>query len=299
MNHAINLSKTSDLLTRLHDEFMGDDYYLYGPDESTVVQDAEIARAREQWAARASASYMTQGQTAALVHRLLSVGAPMDLSSGAVDTLHSLQRHAAWTGTLAQKLSNQGIMRFSPASFSINEAAQQTVAETWFDIGLDVLNLYGFNLTLSLPVFDACSAIASDETISEIAEVMGDDLSRHIEFGWGVLQWLIPQLEDNALARFEEAVISMMVTYENLCFADVDVLNDLAGKEILVEGEESNMGTLSSTQLAAIFYHTVTEQLFPRLTALGLDAQEAWHRHYRLREVRAPRPSCMMAIRCA
>jgi hypothetical protein len=299
MTKTIDMRKTTDLMAHRQESFMGDDHYRQGPVPSKTIGDAEWAHGAEQWAARAAATYLTQGQLAALTHRLIDHAWPLELITGAVHALQDLHRHTVWCSTLASKLSG-GVPIALPTPLARAELrARQDLDPGALDIALEFLDLYGFNFTFSLPILDACAAITSDAMISEICETIGDDLSGHIEFGWNALAWLVRHGDGVSPAALEEAVVTLMSTYERLCYAGAEVLDDLAGQEIIVEGQQANLATLSSTQYAAIFYHTVTEQLIPRLSTLGIDGEQAWHRHYRPKAPTHPRQSCLMALRCA
>src|SRR5690554_1078069 len=93
MSFRIDLSKTTDLLSRYHRQFMEEGQTAsLGTVRGTDLPEFLIRSAAEQWAGRAVASYYAMAQNADLNQRLIALGVPVEVLAGALQSLEDSYR---------------------------------------------------------------------------------------------------------------------------------------------------------------------------------------------------------------
>lgn len=246
--------------------------------ESPLITKEELNLARGQWAERLRATYLTTTHAAALLQRLLILGAPLELISGATYTVDELSRHLGLTAHIYRAVHPSDELdlpaELLPLFFG---------PPTWKELFDEVLELFIFNLNLSIPVQEAIEAVTFDTAISELAAVQAKSLAELLDFGRAALEWMVRKLTDQESRQIKSQLPALLAAYEELCHGSPTRLDALAGQEIVLETQAGNLGTLSSDQLAASFYHTLNYSIFPTLDELGWDGMKAWQDHHRLR----------------
>ncbi|MBA2661281.1 MAG: hypothetical protein H0U74_03250 [Bradymonadaceae bacterium] len=284
MSFKIDLSMTTDQLSRFHRQ-------MIEPEVASSLATVRLGdlplplvhEAREQWAGRALASYYAMAQANDLSQRLITMGAPVEVFAGALQSLEDSYRNMVICAELSRRFENAEVRQVNPEHLvSFNQSGDPMMA-----IYKSALVNFGFNFTLSVPIFDALGTIATNEAISDVCLTMAASLEEDAEYGWALLQWLGDHLSTEQKKQVRRELPRLMAVFEKRCFGGPETLDALAGTEIVVEQGSANLGTLTQTQHAAIFYHTITETIFPRLDQLGFDASACWREHYRLSSVSA------------
>lgn len=297
MSFRIDLGKTTDLLSRYHRQFMeAGQAACLGTIRDITLPEPLVRSASEQWAGRAVASYYAMAQNSDLNQRLIAQGVPVEVLAGSLQSLEDSYRNmlhcARLSRSLALNLGEKEARRLNSEHFVLFRQESDPLVGLY----LTALAHFGFSFTLSIPIFDALGTIVTDDAISDICLTIAASLEEDSEYGWGLLQWLNQRLKDSQHAKVRQALPEIMAVFERRCFGNPQMLDTLAGSEVIVEQQEQNLGTLTNTQHAAIFYHTMTESIFPKMQDLGIDAPALWRQHYRLDVVRAEAGIGIVAI---
>lgn len=242
---------------------------------SPLITAAHLTLAKEQWAQRLRAIYLTTAHAAHLLHRLMIIGAPLDLISGTSYTADELGRHLNLTAHIFRAIHPSDELTFQSDLFPT-----RADRPSWHHLFEKTLELFAFNLTLSYPVQQAIGAITSDGAIAELAQVQAKSLEELLDFGQAALQWMTRKLTDQQARSIEQRLPTLLAAFEELCQGSPLRLDALAGKEIILDAQTGNMGTLTPEQLAASFYHTLNYSIFPTLHDLGWDGMKAWQEHH-------------------
>lgn len=276
MSFVIELEQTTPLLTRFHRTLMDRRQELPFDQFEVGAYDAEIVEhARHQWAGRAVAEYMSTAQFAQLIHRLTLVGAPLELIGAASRLVTDECRHAELCAQMADVLGGRQGHEVTRRGLSLFEEED----DPWLTIALTVLEVCCFGESLSIPMLESISLASSDPLPQAIAKIISTDEEYHARYGWEVLSWLCPKLNDTQRLQIQTRLPSIMAHFEHILGASREVLDQLAGQDVDIEpGDDDlpNLGTLSLLQYAAIFYHTMQERILPSLEELGFDAYLAW-----------------------
>ncbi len=301
MSFRIDLSKTTDLLSRYHRQFMeAGQAACLGTIRDNELPEPMVRSACEQWAGRAVASYYAMAQNSDLNQRLITLGGPVEVLAGGLQSLEDSYRTMTNCARLSRSLSHSLVRGLDEKETRRLNSDHFVLFRKEPDplVGLYMTALvhFGFSFTLSIPIFDALGTIVTDDAISDVCLTIAANLEDDSEYGWALLQWLNSRLNDSQHTRVRQVLPEIMAVFERRCFGNPQTLETLAGSEIIVEQQEQNLGTLTNTQHAAIFYHTMTETIFPKLQDLGIDAPSLWRQHYRLDLVRAEAGMGIVAI---
>lgn len=277
MSFEINLTETRETLERFHRTLM-DRRQTIPWDEFDVdaYAPALVEHARVQWAGRAVAEYQSTAQFAQLLHRLTLVGAPIEIIGAATRLATDECRHAEYCARMADKLGGRDGHQVDSGLSLFDEEE-----DPWMAIYRTILNVCCFGETLSIPMLESIHMVATDPLPSAVSRIISSDEEYHARFGWEVLMWLTPQMSEAQMAWLQDRLPRLMGHFEQVCAAGPEMLDRLAGQEVDVfEGsdDEPNLGTLTDEQYAAIFYHTLEQDIFPGLTHLGFDAIAAWQK---------------------
>jgi hypothetical protein len=244
-----------------------------------------VERARREWAHRAVAEYMSTAQFSQLLHRLTRLGAPLELIGAATRLPVDECRHAELCAKMAELLGGAGERHqvSEPNLWLYNEEEQIDEGNErglLLATTLTVLTACCFGETLSVPMLEAIEVVCTDEVAGRCAQLIAGDEGYHSTFGWEALGWLWPRLceEDQALIRAR--LPRLMAHFEHVSAANPKILEQLAGGGVEIERGETNLGTLTHLQYAAIFYHTMEHEILPGLDALGMDGMGAWARRF-------------------
>lgn len=256
------------------------------PDLNAEVLDEERLRiATPQWVRRTEGTYFTLARAARFYEGLLAVGAPLELIEGMNYVNEELTRHLSITLHLTASLLSKRTLSLEdhPRSESVPLRAPD-------DLLSQGLELFGFTMGISVPIYEALGALSSDEAISELVGLQEESMAELTGFGSALLVWLATKCTPRELQNVQNRVSGLFSAYETLCHGSPEQLDELAGAEITVEEEPGNLGSLAPRQLAAIFYHSLSASIFPLLSELGWAPEKIWRRHYREAPVSLPLP---------
>lgn len=293
MSFRIDLNKTTDLLSRFHRQFMEPEGAGCLGNLRTEHLPAELVReAGEQWAGREVASYYSLAQASDLTQRLITQGAPVEVLSGALQSLEDSYRTMVQCAQISRSLGQERTRQVFPAQLPLF----QNLSDPLVALYQLALVHFGFSFTLSIPMFDALGTIVTQDKISDICLTIAANLEEDADYGWALLQWLYDRMTVAQQAQVQQELPKIMAVFERRCFGNAEMLEALAGSEIIVEQQEPNLGTLTPTQYAAIFYHTMTELIFPKLQMMEIDAPALWREHYHLEAIESAEGMGIVAI---
>lgn len=265
-----------DSLQQLHRALLQDDHdWPFPRADHPLVRPEQRVLARQQWARRAGATRVTVERLIGWLAALSVSDAPAEALSPAIFCLDELNRHLYLCLHICEALSAEPHCSPAPA------LKIATAPDAVFDAGVE---LFVFNLTLSRATYLGLSAVSSDRAIISICETIERSLTEVIAAARTLLDWMAisdQYADPKNVARLARArTPTLLFAYESLFGAGPQTLDRLAGQEISVDTEAGNLGTLQGPQLAAIYYHTVDQEIFPWLDHLGLRSDEAWRVHY-------------------
>ncbi|RAL24876.1 hypothetical protein DL240_01315 [Lujinxingia litoralis] len=277
-----------EALRQLHRALLEDDHHwpIPRPDHPLVRPEQRVL-AREQWKKRVTATRITVERLVGWLANLTRSGAPIEAFSPAIFCVDELNRHLYLCLHILDALNAE------PASYSQPLLSTNADNETLLDQGVE---LFAFNLTLSRATYLGLSAVSSDRAIISICDTIERSLTEVLDAGRTLLDWLYSQNTPHLKRRARARTPSLLHAYERLFGAGPDTLDQLAGHEVTVDTEAGNLGTLRPPQLAAIYYHTVDQELFPWLDHLGLRSDEAWRVHYEVAPDNEGPPACVAAV---
>lgn len=269
----IDLTSTTEIIGRFHRNLMDRREIDWDAFDADRYDDETLERAREEWSMRATAEYYSTAQFAQLLHRLCQVGAPVEMIGASTRLATDECRHAELCAKLADCVGGREGFDVDPDQLSLYDDTD----DDWLAVYRTILQVCGFGETISVPVLQAMHVVANDPVAEDVAEIIAADEGYHMNFGWEALEWMTPRLDDDQWQVVRESLPEMFASFERVCAGSPDALRELAGDELTVEqDDEPNLGMLSETQYAAIFYHCIEEDIIPRLEELGFDAMGAW-----------------------
>ncbi len=249
--------------------------------DSPLVSPAQLRRASQSWSRRARGAWFTLGETLGLTRSLLTLHPPAEVLSGATYAVDEIGRHLL----LIRHISGS----FHPPRTGGTVLPDEPTHPTLDHLFADTLRLFLFNLPLSRRVFDALQVITSDRAISEISGILARSTAELITFGQALLPWLHQSFSQPPKPI---PLPGLLVSFERLFGGSPAILDDLAGRELTLEPEPGNLGFLSPIHEAALFYDSLSTEIFPSLQALSLPAEDAWHHHYQAR----PMPCAALGV---
>ncbi len=277
MGTSINWDRTTTTLHRFHRDLTGQDDNWPIPDiTASPITDEQRRRARLTWSDRVRAAYVSASLAADLSHRLIVLGAPVELLSGTSYTAEELLRQLNVAIHLLRPLNPDSplvipdrLLDTGPEPTSWETALQKSV------------ELFVFNLGLSQPIYEGIAAASSDPAMAELCFAVANSLDEITTFGTAAIQWMGTELPSRTTAPAQKKLPALLAAYEKLCEGSPEMLDTMAGEEITVRTRPGNLGTLQPEHLAAIFYDTLNTAIFPCLDELGWQGLNAWQRHYR------------------
>jgi len=250
------------------------------------VETAVRVHAMRQWAGRARNEYGSVHQFSALTHALAEARAPVTVIGALARLQTDEARHVELCAALARAYAgpdDDAVLRSWPAPRAPWRDAPRVAANG------DVSRIHEWAAeaaiaaccigeTLSVPMLEAIALVATEPTAADVARQILRDEHLHATFGWELLGWLLPQLEDAARARIQASLAPVLAGFEATTCGGITAA-ELAGTTLEVTAPEpgiANLGTLDARTYAVIFYATLETEIFPRFVALGLDPQRAW-----------------------
>lgn len=292
MGQSINWAPTTTSLHQIHHDLSG--RYGEWPHpriQATPIREEQRRRARLDWSNRVRATYVSAMHAASLHHQLLTLGAPLDVLSGAAYVSQELTQHLTATTHLLRPLQSETALEVPHhASMTLNEAV------SWEGVFEHYVEFFGFNIALSIPLYDALAAVSSDKAIAQLSDALSKSLGELQTYGTSALQWMHSTLPERLTAPVISQLPGLLANYERLCDGGPEVLDELAGKEIVVETRPGNLGTLQSDHCAAIFYDTLNTSIFPLLDGFGWQSSQAWQRHYEHSDTTTSSSAVIMAL---
>ncbi len=225
-------------------------------------------RAHERWRARLRATYASVHQASAIHRTLLNHHLPLDIQSAQTYVLSELNRHLALQGHLIDSLGGPT---------HIEGPSPLMPADRLPGLTYQLASLYGFNLALTLPLYEAIATVADHRAIREIANMLAESTEELLALGKLLLTWLHrhPCTDDAPLSPVDLG--DLMATHEACIGANPELLDRLAGTELALSQRRDNPGILTPLEEATIFYATLSDSIFPLFEHLGFAPLEHFH----------------------
>ncbi|MBL4850351.1 MAG: hypothetical protein JKY65_32950 [Planctomycetes bacterium] len=239
--------------------------------------------AAEQWAGRARAEHGSIHQFSQIAHALATARAPLVLLGALARLITDEVRHAELCFAMAVACEPE--LSPGPASWPALTTpwkppppdADDAALLAWASRAILIACCIGE--TISRPMLDAIATVATDPVAEGCARQILRDEHLHATFGWEALAHLVPRLGAAERELLQETLRTSLAGFEQSTACGVSVA-ELAGTELEISRDPTtpNLGLLTPTQYAAIFYSTLETEVFPKLVELGLDPVDAWAR---------------------
>lgn len=236
-----------------------------------------------QWAGRARAEHCSIQQFTQLAHTLSNARVPLHLHGALARLVTDEVRHAELCAEMAHACWPEGrchdarSFAWPTPTLPWSEPPPLTAEEAdllgWAAEAIAVACCLGE--TLSRPMLDAISVVATDPIAEACARQILRDEHLHATFGWESLAWLVPRLDAAHRASLHRRIARAFAGFQVTTACGIG-LEEVAGSEVEIVRAEPNLGTLTDLQYAMIFYATIEQEIVPRLDALGLDGARAW-----------------------
>ena len=242
-----------------------------------------------QWAGRACAEHGSIHQFSAVTRALCEARVPLPLLGALARLITDEVRHAELCAAYAAACYPEApasevwtSWRVPKApwpdapSLTHNEASAQGAVVWAADA---IMTACCFGETLSVPMLKAIAVVATDPVAQAVAEQILRDEHLHARFGWEALRALLGHIDADGRAWLQGQLPTHMAGFEVSTCVDVRLADLLDDGELTIEAgtvEAPNLGVLTHKQYAFIFYHTVEQEIFPQLRALGFDPAAAW-----------------------
>lgn len=275
----IDLHASFHPLEHLHRDLIGRQPRWPSPTvHSPLVCPAQFELARTQWEERTRATYASLTRATHFFDALLTIGAPLDILHGTSYILDELTRHLSICAHILDHFHESSPPLTLDTRRLLRSPSPQRASIILFELGLD---LFGFNLAISYSVYEALSAVTSDSAIAELCRIQSESIAEMVGFGQALLLWLHADLQPRESHRIQRKLPTYLDNYEVLSKGTPQLLDELAGEEIILEAQSGNLGSLNAHEHAAIFYHFLNANLFPAVEDFGWSGPDAWRRHYR------------------
>ena len=124
-------------------------------------------------------------------------------------------------------------------------------------------------------MLEALAVVTTEPLAEAVARQILRDEHLHATFGWEMLSLLLPRLSADSRATLQTQLEDDFAGFEQSVCGELGIA-DMAGREIVIERGEPNLGVLTAEQYAMIFYSCLETEIFPQLHTLGFDPQTAW-----------------------
>lgn len=287
------VADTTDSLGAMHRSQVHRDRWPQWGAFSPAAYPPELRReAAVQWAGRARAEHGSIHQFAAVAHTLAELRAPLHLLGAVARLITDEVRHAEICAQMALTLFPEALepgvedhllrwpiphTPWPDAPPLRRESGEEQLALRW---AIDaILTACCLGETLSVPMLQAIATVATEPVAGAVAEQILRDEHLHARFGWEALAVLMPRLDPEHLPWLHQQLARHLAGFEASTCIGVRLPDLLDDPSISIEpGDPAhpNLGVLTHRQYAMIFYHTLEQEIFPGLQALGLDPARAW-----------------------
>jgi hypothetical protein len=251
--------KTSDLPAA--------DFRLFSPEQMSFA-----ARA---WRMKSDQEYLSAGVFAELTAALLDEGGPLGMTAGFGRIVAEEIEHAALCDGLACELGDRQ-PRASRTSI------RTRLAPCGGDRHLEALSLLliegAIGETISTALFRASAGHAQEPRSKAcLSRILGDEAG-HARFCWATLTTLLDGTSDTDRARLQAGLSEALGSLERQ--NALPILQRLDRGEA-VPAELVALGVIQLEERVNVFYRTLENAVFSKLTALGFDAAKAWEGRFR------------------
>ncbi|MEZ4447918.1 MAG: hypothetical protein R3B09_00475 [Nannocystaceae bacterium] len=278
------LAPTTERLARIHRQQIDRDPW---PDfdafERGRYDEALLRDAARHWARRATAEHGSIHQFSGLLHALCEARVGLQLLGPLARLITDEVRHAELCARMALACDPEGPTQ-SPRAFgwplprapwpAPPDEGTPAAIMTWAASAILIACCLGE--TLSRPMYESLIVVCTDPIAESVLRQIQRDEHLHAAFGWDAVATLLPAIGDEGRARLQEALRRAFGGFEatTACGRSVE---SIAGRELTIaRGDAPNLGILGPDQYAMIFFATIEHEIFPALTALGLDPAAAW-----------------------
>lgn len=281
------LAPTTDRLARIHRAQVHRDPWPEFERFDPAPWPTEQRRAAAvQWAGRARAEYGSIQQFSGVAHVLTTARIELELLGSLGRLITDEVRHAELCAAMALAVWPEGReiepnvfawprprepWRSAPAFGRDDEQAEPQLA--W--VAGALLTACCLGETLSRPMLDALVVVATDPIAEAVCQQIRRDEHLHATFGWDALAHLLPKLGADSRTKLQRQLAGDFAGFERSVCRGIGIA-DMAGRELVIERAEPNLGVLTDEQYAMIFFATIEAEIFPQLRELGFDPERAW-----------------------
>lgn len=278
------LAPTLDRLTRIHQgQVHRDPWPDFASFDPSAYPSAQRRHAAIQWAGRARAEHGSIQQFSGLAHALATARIELELLGCLGRLITDEVRHAQLCAAMALVVYPEGRVDDAhifgwptprepwvpaPGRGSDDEQALAWAASA-------ILTACCLGETLSRPMLDALVVVSTDPVAEAVSAQIRRDEHLHATFGWDALAHLLPRLSASSRAALQARLAADLAGFERSVCQGITI-EQVAGRELVIERGEPNLGVLSDEQYAMIFFATLEAEIFPQLRELGLDPERAW-----------------------
>lgn len=218
------------------------------------------------WRGRMINEYASSSVFAALARQLEAAGAPAEDVQACVEFAAEEKNHGVLCGAVVEALGGDATGTLPVADeFPLHEDVEPLEGAL-----RNVVSVGCLSETIAVSLIGAeREEIPPGELRALLTRIWADEIG-HARFGWRFLERELPKLD--VAARFRLSAY-LRVALRHL---EQHELSHLPATDGFGQpGVE--LGLCSGNDARKLFYATVETVILPRLTALGLDAQRAWH----------------------
>ena len=268
------------------------DFAAFDPTPWTDKQRRDAAL---QWSGRARNEYGSVQQFTIVAHALSNARVELEVLGCLARLITDEVRHAELCAAMAMAVWPEGIEREPPVFrwppprlpwpmpppehpplLPGAPAPDLAVAEpTLAWAAGSILTACCMGETLSKPMLEALVVVTTEPLAEAVARQILRDEHLHATFGWEMLSLLLPRLSADSRATLQTQLEDDFAGFEQSVCGELGIA-DMAGREIVIERGEPNLGVLTAEQYAMIFYSCLETEIFPQLHTLGFDPQTAW-----------------------
>lgn len=216
-------------------------------------------------------------------------------SQWALHGAHTLQ-HASWAGALLTPDDATPVMALAALARVAHESMEQSMwcvrMHQWLMPSLDHipsssvsyvgvsslgrLAALCMHKTLGAPTFTAVETVSTHAMAQRVASVLAKGHARHATLLWEALGQVWARSDERARQRCERELCTLLGSLELHHHGSAEALDVLAEQEVELWADSPSLGHLLPLEFAAMFYHTLEQDIFPGLKGLGLDPYALW-----------------------
>lgn len=130
--------------------------------------------------------------------------------------------------------------------------------------------------TLGAPMFTAVETVSTHAMAQQVAGVLARSHAHHATLLWEVLEQAWARAPDRERDACVGALGGILSALERAHHGSAEALDVLAEQEVQLWADAPSLGHLLPLEYAAMFYHTLEQDIFPGLQRLGLDPYPLW-----------------------